>query len=98
MSSLVVQERNGAVRFAVRVQPRNARSAVVGVHAGALKVKLNAAPVDGAANDELLTLLAEWLEVPARSVTIVSGGSARAKTIAVDGVTADQVRRRADRE
>ena len=93
-----MQERGGAVRFQVRVQPRNARSAVVGVHAGALKVKLNAAPVDGAANDELLTLLAEWLEVPARSVRIVSGGSARAKTIEVEGATADQVRRRADGE
>jgi len=86
------------VRFAVRVQPRNARSAVVGVHAGALKVKLNAAPVDGAANDELLTLLAEWLDVPARAISIVSGASARAKFIEVDGVTSDQVRRRADGE
>ena len=93
-----MQERGGRVRFAVRVQPRNARSAVVGVHAGALKVKLNAAPVDGAANEELLTLLAEWLDVPVRSVSIVSGTSARAKFVEVDGVTADQVRRRADGE
>ena len=80
-----MQERGGAVRFAVRVQPRNARSAVVGVHAGALKVKLNAAPVDGAANEELLTLLAEWLDVPVRAVTIVSGANARAKFVEVDG-------------
>ena len=96
MSSLVVQERSGAVRFSVRVQPRNARSAVAGVHAGALKVKLQAAPVDGAANEELLTLLAEWLDVPARAVAIVSGANSRAKFVEISGVSADQVRRRAD--
>lgn len=94
----MVQERDGAARFSVRVQPRNARSAVVGVHVGALKVKLNAAPVDGAANDELVDLLAEWLGVPARAVTIVHGAAARSKVVEVAGVSADQVRRRADAE
>jgi uncharacterized protein len=96
MSSLVVQERGETVRFAVRVQPRNARSAVVGVHGGALKVKLQAAPVDGAANEELVALLAEWLQVPARAVAIVSGANARSKYVEVSDVGADRVRRRAD--
>jgi uncharacterized protein (TIGR00251 family) len=94
--SLVVQERAGAVRFSVRVQPRNARSAIVGVHVGALKVKLNAAPVDGAANDELVDLLAEWLGVPARTITIVHGAASRSKLVEVSGVTADHVRQRSE--
>jgi uncharacterized protein (TIGR00251 family) len=96
MSGLVVQERSGSVRFSVRVQPRTPRSAVSGVHAGVLKVKLSAAPVDGAANDELVELLAEWLGVARRDVRIVIGEKARSKVVEVDGVTADAVRRRSD--
>jgi len=95
-SGLVVQERSGSVRFSVRVQPRTPRSVVSGVHAGVLKVKLNAAPVDGAANDELVALLAEWLGVARRDVRIVIGETARSKVVEVDGVTADAVRRRSD--
>jgi uncharacterized protein (TIGR00251 family) len=94
--TLMVQEREGAVRFSVRVQPRNSRSAVVGVHVGALKVKLNAAPVDGAANAELVELLAGWLGVARRDVRIVNGESARSKLVEVSGVTADAVRRRSE--
>jgi uncharacterized protein YggU (UPF0235/DUF167 family) len=59
---------------------------------------LNAAPVDGAANDELVDLLAEWLGVPPRAITIVQGAAARSKVLEVTGISADQVRRRADAE
>lgn len=86
------------VRFSVRVQPRTSRSSVSGVHAGVLKVKLNAAPVNGAANDELVELLAEWLGVPQREVRIVNGEGARSKLVEVNGVTADAVRRLSDGE
>jgi uncharacterized protein len=96
VSTLVVQERAGAVRFSVRVLPRNARSTVWGVHAGVLKVKLQAAPVDGAANEELITVLAEWLDVPPRAVAIVSGAHSRSKFVEISGVSADRVRERAD--
>jgi uncharacterized protein len=96
MSALVVRERVGGVRFNVRVLPRNARSTVWGVHAGVLKVKLQAAPVGGAANEELVTLLAEWLDVPARAVAIVRGAASRSKFVEVTGVSADRVRRCAD--
>lgn len=96
MSSLVVQERDGGVRFSVRVQPRTSRSSVSGVHAGVLRVKLNSAPVDGAANAELVELLAGWLGVARRDVTIVNGEGARSKLVEVSGVTADAVRRRSE--
>jgi len=93
---LVVHERNDAVRFSVRVQPRTPRSGVSGVHAGVLKVKLHAAPVDGAANEELVDLLAEWLGVARRDVRIVIGEASRSKVVEVSGITADAVRRRSD--
>lgn len=88
----MVQERPGAVRFSVRVQPRAGRSALDGAHAGALKVRLAAAPVDGAANDALIELLAESLEVPKRAVTIVSGETSRTKVVEVQGVDVARVR------
>ena len=82
-----------AVRFAVRVQPRASRSAIEGVHGGALKVRLHAPPVDGAANDALVALLADALDVPRRAVRIVAGASSRAKIVEVDGVDVTRVTR-----
>jgi uncharacterized protein (TIGR00251 family) len=73
------------------VQPRAAASEVSGVHGDALKVRLSAPPVDGAANEALVDLLAERLGVPRRAVRIVSGATARTKTVEVDGVDAARV-------
>lgn len=82
------------VVFSVRAQPRGGRSAIVGVEAsGALKVRVGAPPVDGAANEELVRYLArEVLRVPPSRVRVVRGQSGRDKVLAVDGLTADEVR------
>ena len=89
---LDVRERADGVRFAVRVQPRAPRSTVVGVHDGALRVRLAAPPVDGAANDELVRLLAGWLGVARRDVSIAGGMASRSKLVEVRGVSVDVVR------
>jgi uncharacterized protein (TIGR00251 family) len=81
------------VRFEVRVQPRASRTEIAGEYNGAIKVRLSAPPVDGAANDALVDLLAEKLSVPRRDVSIVSGASSRSKTVAVAGVDAAAVER-----
>ena len=75
----------------VRVIPRAAKSQIAGKRADALLVRLNAPPVDGAANDELVRLLADTLGVPRRNIEIVSGHSSRAKRVRVTGVTNAQV-------
>jgi uncharacterized protein len=75
------------VRFAVHVQPRASRTEIAGIHGTALKVRLHSAPVEGAANDELIAFLAKILTVPKRSVRIISGLSSRSKTVEVDGVS-----------
>lgn len=72
-----------AVRIAVRVQPRAGRDRVVGAHGGALKVQVTAPPVEGAANQAVVTLLAEWLGVPRRSVAVLRGHATRDKLIEV---------------
>ena len=74
----------GAVRLAVRVQPRAARSRVVGRQGAALKVQVAAPPVDGAANAALVALLAEWLGVPRRTVRVLRGETGRDKLIEVE--------------
>jgi uncharacterized protein (TIGR00251 family) len=79
------------VRFEVRVQPRASRSEIVGEQEGALRVRLAAPPVEGAANDALIELLADLLDVPKRDIRIVRGATSRRKIIEADGVTAEQV-------
>ncbi|HJR41083.1 MAG TPA: DUF167 domain-containing protein [Gemmatimonadaceae bacterium] len=93
MSKLMVQTRAGAVRFSVRVQPRASRTSIMGTHAGALRVRLQAPPVDGAANEALVELIARSLGVPKRSVRIVGGATARTKLVEVDDVEAESVYR-----
>jgi uncharacterized protein (TIGR00251 family) len=62
------------------------------VHGAALKVRLQAPPVEGAANEALVSLLAERLRVPRRSVSVVAGATSRAKTVEIVGTTEDEVR------
>lgn len=90
--ALRVQRHGQGVRFNVHVQPRASRSEVVGVHGDALKVRLSAPPVEGAANEALVELLAGLLAVGRRAVRIVAGASARAKVVEVDGITEDRIR------
>jgi len=86
LSALTVRERAGRLRLDVRVQPRASRSELAGVHGGALKVRLQAPPVDGAANDALVVLIAESLGVPRARVRIVAGATSRTKVVEIEGV------------
>ena len=92
METLRVEARGASIRVHVHVQPRASRSEVVGTFGAALKVRLQAPPVDGAANDALVALLAKELGVPRRDVRIVQGATSRAKVVEIDGTTADAVR------
>lgn len=78
-------------RFEVRLTPRASRDGVDGVVEGVLRVRVTAPPVDGAANDALLRLLASALRVPRRDVRLVSGETARQKVVAVDDVPAETI-------
>lgn len=76
-----------ACELAVRVVPRASRAGVAGTRDGAVLVRLGAAPVDGAANAELVQTLARALGLPKRAVTITAGAASRAKRVRVDGLT-----------
>lgn len=77
----------------IRVIPRAGKAGIAGTRNGALLVRLNAPPVDGAANAELVEILSDALGVPRRSITLVSGERSRSKRVRVVGVAADDVRR-----
>ncbi len=75
------------------VQTRAKRTEVVGWHDDAIKIRLQAPPVDGAANDELVRFLAKQTGVPRSAITIVSGRTSRKKRISLEGVTESEVLR-----
>ncbi len=81
------------VRIAIQVQPRASRTELAGLHGEALKVRLAAPPVDGAANDALIRFLAETLGVPRSAVAISSGSSGRRKSVVVSGLSISEVAR-----
>ena len=82
------------MRVTVRVQPRASRARIEGVHGEAWRIRVQAPPVEGAANDAVCDLLAEALRLPKRRVRVVSGASARTKIVEIEGTSADVVRAR----
>ncbi len=85
------KETEGAITFSVRVVPRASRSEIVGAHDGALRVRIAAPPVEGAANEELTRTLARALGVPRRAVEITSGHVSKTKLVRVVGVTQERL-------
>jgi uncharacterized protein len=83
-----------ATRLRLRVSPGASRSAVVGRHGAGWKVRVAAPAEGGRANDALVRLLADRLDVPARQVEIVSGHASRDKTISLSGLDGDEIERR----
>ena len=71
--------------------PRAARAGLAGTRDGALLVRLNAAPVEGADNAELIEVLSDALGVPRRAVSIIVGERSRRKTVLIRGVTANEI-------
>lgn len=78
----------------VHVVPRASRSEVIGEHDGSLRVRIAAPPVDGAANEELIRLLAKTFAVARSAVSIIGGHNSRAKRVRIDGVASEELTKR----
>ena len=91
MNSLIVQDTKDGAILTVHLQPRASTTEYVGIHGDAIKIRVAAPPVDGAANEELIWFLARRLSIPASSVRIRSGASGRHKRVLVKGVAAELV-------
>ena len=79
------------VRFAVRLTPRSAVERVEGVVDGALKVRVMAPAVEGAANTALIRVVADELGIARSDVRIVAGATSRRKLVVVDGIAVEAV-------
>ena len=84
-------EKEGAIIFGVRVVPRASKSGIVGEHDGNLKVRISSPPVDGAANAELIKLLAKEFGVSKSDVEIIGGQTSKTKQIRVNGCAAGKI-------
>jgi hypothetical protein len=82
------REDSAGVIFTVRVVPRASRSAVAGLRDGALRIRIAAPPVDGAANRELIKFLSKQLKVPQAAITLVAGSNSRNKVVRIRDLSA----------
>lgn len=78
----------------VRARPGGRRDAIVGEHAGALRVSVSAAPERGKANAAILDVLAEALRSKPSRIDLLSGETSREKRFLIVGMTPEQVRER----
>lgn len=87
-----VLENNGSITFSVRVIARASQSEIVGEHDGSLKIRLAAPPVDGAANAELIKLLARKFNVSKSDVQIAAGETSKKKRIKIRNLSESKFR------
>lgn len=87
----MVQDTKAGAILSVHVQPKASTTECVGIHGDALKIRVAAPPIDGAANDELIRFLAHRLSMPSSSLQIHSGAGGRHKRVLIKGMTAQFV-------
>ncbi|HYX76302.1 MAG TPA: DUF167 domain-containing protein [Gaiellaceae bacterium] len=87
-----------STRLRLRVSPGARSNTIVGRHGDGWKVRVAAPPENGRANDAVLRLLAEQLDLPGSSVTLVSGRSGRDKIVELAGIDSVEAERRLGRQ
>jgi len=90
MTFRITEETDG-VSFLVRVIPRSSSNCISGVHGEAVKIRLTAPPVEGAANKALIKFLAERLGVKPDQVEILSGHKSRIKRLRVTNISVKEI-------
>ena len=71
----------------VRVVPRSSKEGVAGFEGGVVRIRLNAPPVEGKANEALVRFLSKAVGVPKSRITLVTGERGRSKIVRIDGIT-----------
>jgi uncharacterized protein (TIGR00251 family) len=91
MNALIVRDTKAGAVLSVHIQPKASTTECVGIYGDAIKIRVAAPPVDGAANDELIRFLARQLSIPSAAVRIHSGAGGRHKRVLIKGATAQLV-------
>ena len=92
-----LEETSAGIVLPVKAQPGSRRNGVVGEHAGSLKVAVTQAPEKGMANDAIIEVLADLLELKRNQLQLVSGATSSLKRFLVTGVSLDVLQQRIER-
>jgi hypothetical protein len=90
----VITESKGMVTLTIKIVPRARKNQIAGIKGDALKIRLNAPPVEGKANEALVEFLAKTLGIARAQIEIVAGHTARRKIVRVRGISAREVEAR----
>ena len=80
------QKSKKGITLKIKVEPRSSGKGIAGLIGDIIKIKLHAAPVGGAANEELIEVLSEEFGIKKRAIKIISGQSSRNKVIEIEGI------------
>ena len=97
MTTLWIKPTDQGILFKILVQPRSSKNQIIGVHGDALKIKLTAPPVHGAANKMAIVMLSKYLNVPKSRLEINAGHTGRQKQILVRYTESNPESREIDR-
>jgi uncharacterized protein (TIGR00251 family) len=86
-----LRETSGGTLLSVKLQPRASKDEICSPLGDELKIKVTAPPVDAAANQALIELLAEKLDCPRGRVELIRGQTSRHKTVKLHGFTPEEV-------
>lgn len=89
---MMFHESGDSITFNVKVIPRAKRDEIVGVEGDAVKIRLNAPPVEGRANEALVKFLAAVFDIPRAQIEIVRGETSRHKVVRVRGVALEELK------
>ena len=91
LKGLRVKEVEGGCSLPLKVIPRAPRTQIVGVEAGVLKIRVQALPVEGAANEAVIEFLAQWLRKPKSSIVLIKGERSRNKVVRIKDVNVSNI-------
>jgi uncharacterized protein (TIGR00251 family) len=80
--------------IAIWAQPNASKTRVIGIHGKALKIAVQAPPVEGAANEEISSFLSQLLSIPERQINLRRGSTSRQKTFLLSGLKLEDIRTR----
>lgn len=90
--SYAVATGKGTTDVYLHIQPKASKTRICGIHDGRLKVAVNAPPVEGKANKEMVSYLKKILGLPAKNLVITSGFHSRKKTVAISSMDVAEVK------
>jgi uncharacterized protein (TIGR00251 family) len=88
---ITIKNSSDGITFTLRVVPRSSRCEITGIQNEALKLKITAPPVEGKANEECIRFLSDKLGIKRNRITIKAGHKSKNKTIAISGITKEDL-------